>query len=172
MNQSVFLFLNNFAGQSDILDWIIIFCAQYLIFILTAGVLVFIYKDKQNIFWKFIIIFGGAIFAFIISQGINIFYPIIRPFLVLSDVNLLFTHGSIDSFPSGNATFALALAAGLFYYHKPLAWLYAAGALLIGVSRVIAGVHYPADIIAGYILGGAAIVIIYYLCNLYHKKNE
>jgi len=39
-------------------------------------------------------------------------------------------------------------------YHKKMGYLFIFFALLIGISRIIAGVHYPIDIMAGYGFGG------------------
>ena len=172
MNESLFLFLNNFAGQSNLVDAFLIFSAQYLIFFLIAGVLVFLFLKRENFLEKLLIIFGSAIIAWIFSQIINWIYPVARPFLAHPDINLLFEHGGHDSFPSGHATFAFALATVLFYYHKPLAWLYILGALLIGLSRIVAGVHWPIDILGGFILGGAVSVIIYFLYQKFKTDGK
>jgi len=67
------------------------------------------------------------------------------------------------SFPSGHATFAAALygfVLWLVYDTLPAAWRYVATAavtvviLAVGFSRLYLGVHYPSDVLAGYVLGG------------------
>lgn len=68
-----------------------------------------------------------------------------------------------SSFPSGHATLSMALLVVLAYIaHRlsgrrrtGLAAVLMAGAavLLIGLSRIYLGVHYPSDVIAGYLLG-------------------
>lgn len=64
------------------------------------------------------------------------------------------------SFPSGH-TGAAFLMATLITIHYPV-WALAAYplALLIGFSRVVLGVHYPSDIVAGAILGASCAVLI------------
>ena len=69
------------------------------------------------------------------------------------------------SFPSGHSTNAMSvygsLAAGT--RKKWLAVLAAALPLLVGVSRVVVGAHYPTDVLAGWLIGVAAIVVIPWL---------
>jgi len=101
------------------------------------------------------------------SRAIKYFYPSPRPFEVFDNIKLLFTHGGGDSFPSGHATFFMALAIALSAYHKRLGIVYIFGALAIGLARVIAGVHFPIDIIAGYILGGIIGIAVYKFFNKY-----
>lgn len=72
-----------------------------------------------------------------------------------------------SSFPSGHATFSLALYGFLTYflckhYPKYSALFITAGTiliLLIGFSRLYLGVHFPSDVIAGFALGGLWLLI-------------
>jgi len=74
-----------------------------------------------------------------------------------------------SSFPSGHA-FGAAVLCGLFGYlafkYLPGSWhvvmpiLLGLFAIAVGVSRVYLGAHYPTDVIAGWILGALAAIII------------
>ena len=57
------------------------------------------------------------------------------------------------SFPSDHATAAFAIAFGILFVARRTGWLFLAWAVLIGVSRVLAGMHYPTDVIAGAVVG-------------------
>ena len=64
-------------------------------------------------------------------------------------VHLPATH----SFPSGHATVSFACATVLAVAVPRLRWWLFALATLIGLSRVYVGVHYPADVLVGALLG-------------------
>ncbi len=58
------------------------------------------------------------------------------------------------SFPSGHTLHAVALGAVASVWYPPLAVLLAPFALLIAASRVVLGLHYPSDVLAGTVIGG------------------
>jgi membrane-associated phospholipid phosphatase len=60
------------------------------------------------------------------------------------------------SFPSDHATAAFAIAFGVLFVTRRPGWLFLIWAALIGTSRVLAGMHYPTDVLAGAVVGLAA----------------
>ena len=167
MNQQIFYFLNNFAGQSICLDSLIIFCSKYLIF----WVVVFFVccylcecsktKELLRCIKSGVIIIFSSFAIWGVSQIINSFYYSPRPFLVLDELNLLFVSGNGDSFPSGHTTFIFTLA--FMSYYCCSRWMsnfFVVVAFLIALSRIIAGVHWPLDIVGGIILAGVGTLLI------------
>ena len=69
------------------------------------------------------------------------------------------------SFPSGHAmNSAVCYGTGAMLIKKrSIRILTAVLPLLIGVSRVVLGVHYPTDVLAGWILGAAVLLLVSYL---------
>jgi membrane-associated phospholipid phosphatase len=61
-----------------------------------------------------------------------------------------------SSFPSGHAASAAAFAAGATMEMPELAPGVLVLALAVGASRVVTGVHYPSDVLAGFAIGAAA----------------
>lgn len=69
------------------------------------------------------------------------------------------------SFPSGHAMNSVTEFGGLAILYKHKIWkiLAIAMPILIGVSRVALGVHYPTDILAGWILGLIIVTCVHFL---------
>ena len=57
------------------------------------------------------------------------------------------------SFPSGHTMNAVNFALLFSFFYPPLAWLVVPFAILVGLSRIILGMHYPTDVLVGAVLG-------------------
>ena len=68
-----------------------------------------------------------------------------------------------SAFPSGHAAFFFSLAATAFFYDEIWGSIFLLGALIVSISRVIAGVHWKTDIIVGALIGIAASFSIHLL---------
>jgi undecaprenyl-diphosphatase len=184
MNDQIFFALHGLAHQSCPTDKIIIFLADYLPYILILLTIIYAFRAD---FGKFSLrhpfgIFKKRIGFLLDTLGLatiswlvaNILKGIInspRPFIVFKESIIpLFSHGGMDSFPSGHASFFSALALSMFLVNKKLGYIVAACALLIGITRIISGIHFPADIIFGYLIG-LLVVLLYHLLTRTKKKQ-
>ncbi|HOG46717.1 MAG TPA: phosphatase PAP2 family protein [Anaerolineae bacterium] len=93
-------------------------------------------------------------------KGLNLLYFRLRPFTAHDGVTLLFYHPSDSSLPSNAAAVAFTFAAGAARRSTWLGALGAALGVLLGLSRIIGGVHYPLDIVAGALLGVATLALV------------
>jgi undecaprenyl-diphosphatase len=80
------------------------------------------------------------------------------------------------SYPSGhavNAMSVLLLGALLLARSKRGVWVALAlsGAAIIGLSRLVLGVHYPTDIVGGWMLGAAAALIAWRIALVWETAN-
>ncbi|MEI8174609.1 MAG: phosphatase PAP2 family protein [bacterium] len=164
MNNQIFFFFYNLAHQSDFLDKLIIFLAVYFPFVVVfmAGIFLLMHHEvfkaksvlqillqkKKEILFVF---FSGFV-AYLLATILKLIFHTSRPFLALPDVHALFSETGF-AFPSGHAAFFSALGIALFFTHKKAGYVFISFALLIGLARIIAGVHFPIDILGGFILG-------------------
>jgi membrane-associated phospholipid phosphatase len=65
------------------------------------------------------------------------------------------------SFPSGHAVFTALLAASLWPgAPRLLRWALLAFAILAGLSRIVLGVHFPADVMGGALIGVVTALVV------------
>lgn len=83
-----------------------------------------------------------------------------RPFADF-EVTLLFYRPTDSSFPSNAATLGFAIAGGVWFYNRSWGWAMLAIAAIFGLSRIIGGVHFPLDVIAGAGLGWGAAWLVH-----------
>ncbi|MFA6353364.1 MAG: phosphatase PAP2 family protein [Candidatus Paceibacterota bacterium] len=176
MNNQIFLFFYNLAHQSKIFDSLIIFFAvyfPYIVVILIGLFLLFhhevlkaeepfqvLMEKKKEIFF---IVFSG-VSAWVVAVILKNLFHVSRPFLTLPDIHPLFMKTTF-SFPSEHAMFFSALAFSIFFLHKKAGYIFMFFVLIIGLSRIVSGVHFPADIFGGFILGFLLVYFINFFRN-------
>jgi undecaprenyl-diphosphatase len=166
MNIYLFNLIYGLAHQSIFLDWLFVFGSNSFgyIMIFLAFVFLFLHTDGvfdyrtpflqlKNKIKEIIFVFFSAVSAWIIQAVVKSFIISPRPFIFFENVKPLFLHGGMDSFPSGHSMFFAALAMSLYFVHKRIGFMYFIVALIVGLSRVASGVHFPIDILFGYIFG-------------------
>lgn len=135
--------------------------SDYFFILLSAVIAFMFYKTFGKAFWKYYLFllatvgFSDAIAAHVLKP----FFGRLRPCQVFEEVRIVSGCAGLYSFPSNHAINSMCIAGFIFFlgYKKfghGLIW----AALLVGTSRVYLGVHYPSDILFGFILG---IIISY-----------
>ncbi|TSC56690.1 MAG: Bacitracin transport permease protein BCRC [Parcubacteria group bacterium Greene0714_21] len=141
-------------------DLLTIFFAKYFGYVL-LGILAVLWLRN---FKKYLPLFWQAAAAAILSRGIiteaiRFFWHRSRPF-VEQNLTPLIDHSASASFPSGHASFYFAIGTVLYFYNKKAGMVFLLGATLIGIARVLAGLHWPSDIIGGAIIGIACGILV------------
>jgi undecaprenyl-diphosphatase len=54
----------------------------------------------------------------------------------------------------------MAVAACFLYGFRPLGWVWLVVAVLTGLSRVYVGVHYPSQVLLGWLCGAFAAMVV------------
>jgi undecaprenyl-diphosphatase len=83
-----------------------------------------------------------------------------RPFVAHPQIHAFLAHAPDPGFPSDHATAAFAIAAVLLLRLGRWALPVLLAAAALAMSRVLVGVHYPDDVLAGALLGTAAAVLV------------
>lgn len=159
LDTQLFFFLNAVAGWSPLSDAVVVFFAAYLSYVIPCILLLFVlvsaYPRREKIEILLVAAVSATIARYGVTELVRLVYHRPRPFLV-SPVHQLLTSNEW-SFPSGHAAVFFALATVVYLYHKKWGIFFFIAAVLMTTSRVIAGIHYPSDILGGALVGiGAA----------------
>jgi undecaprenyl-diphosphatase len=172
---SLFKFFNGFSGQSENFDWVIVFFAEYVPYLMVAAFLIVLIFQKSKFIQKSQFGLSAAIAAifsqYAIVSGIRFFYHHPRPFIAIENANKLFAETGY-SFPSAHATLFFALSAVIYRENKAVGIIFFVLSALMGMARVSAGVHYPFDILGGALLGTIAGFVSISLVKTYLLKRQ
>ncbi len=84
-----------------------------------------------------------------------------RPYQVLGDVCPGIDPLDAFSFPSGHTLHAVAFTVVATCHIPALAWVLVPFSMLVALSRIVLGLHYPSDVLAGAAIGaGVAGVVL------------
>lgn len=113
-------------------------------------------------------LFSAALAAFAIELPLYLLFKNTirrnRPADALGGFNAFLAPADKFSFPSGHTAAAFLMATLIASFYPEQTLLGYSIAALIGSSRVLLGVHFPTDIIAGIVLGvGSAALALEYL---------
>jgi undecaprenyl-diphosphatase len=165
MNASLSQWLFGFARFHPLLDAAIVFLARYFPYLLALAFLGFILNERgarRRLFLLFETALAILLSRGILTEGIRFFHAVQRPFEAWQAAPLIpETLG--NSFPSGHAAFFFALATVLFFHNKKWGAWFLFFAVINGVSRIVAGVHWPIDVAGGALIGIGSAAIVHLL---------
>lgn len=165
MNYWLFSLINDMANQSIVLDALMIVISKvvpYIYIFILAGLYMQGFRTR-NFKLRGESFATGVLFVICLLGSFilgSMFYEN-RPF-VDHNVVLIVNHAADASFPSDHAVGTMALACGILYYRWNLGTWMVYGSILVGISRVFVGNHYPGDILGAFIL-------VWILTALYNK---
>lgn len=119
-------------------------------FILAA---IFFFLQNHRLAYEIIL---GTLTLWLLVELVKAIIRRARPFVLLAQARIVGWRARGRSFPSGHTSQSFFLVTFLVqYFHLSLggaAWLYLL-ALVVGITRMYVGAHYPRDVMAGAILG-------------------
>ncbi len=153
---------HNLTGHSQWVNWIVVFFAQYLVYIL---ILVFVYFVLQAPQGRRLYLFSLAILSVILSRGIlteiiHFFFFRPRPFVTLSFMPLIYQPSTEASFPSGHMTLLVPICLALWQLSRKKGAWFLGLTVIVGMARIASGVHWPSDIVGGLVIGAASFALV------------
>lgn len=173
MDHSILYFLNSLPVKYPEFNLFFVFLASTfgIIVIFALAYFLLVHKDKKRGGQELILMVTVAVVAWLLAHVLKEIFQTERPFVNLPDVLNLFVEETGYAFPSGHATFYAALATMMWFYHKRIALVLALVAFLVGTSRVVVGIHWPIDVLGGYILGILISICAYFLMQKYWSRS-
>ena len=103
---------------------------------------------------------ASAALALLVNQAIAHIWSRPRPYAAHADASVFVARSHDPSFPSDHASAAFAIGVAVLCFDRLFGGIFLAAAVAIATGRVIAGVHYPADVLAGGLIGAASALLV------------
>lgn len=173
LDLSILQMYNQLAGRSHAFDLLVTVFTDYSPFLFAVLFLVyFVRRTPQREAMRRTILLSGiaGVLALTVTALIAAVFYRARPFTVLppDQIHLIIPHAADSSFPSDHTMGSAAFAAGMWRAPgRSARWVFLVTALLVGLSRLIAGVHWPSDVAGSFILGAAVAAGTFALKGLF-----
>lgn len=175
LHKSFFLWMNSFVVHYPEYNNITYLIAEKLDnYIIVAAILTLCYFTYQSIEGlslrrfifmtrEMILILISICASWFLSYLIKISLNMPRPYIrFATETTQLFNYAEgMHSFPSGHATLFMALAVMIGLHHKRAGYIFIIFAVLISIARVVSGIHFPIDILFGWIIGAGVSYLVY-----------
>lgn len=162
-NRSLFLYLNAITGVTGSALWVNITTLGDTLVLFSLALL--LVKRYPLLIWN---LFLAGIIVALIIHGLKEWLLVMRPpyYFGPDEINIVGKAHIAVSFPSGHTSAIFALV-GIIAMQVEIAsrwkWLLFGVGLLVGLSRIAVGVHWPMDVLGGiffgYLSGVAAVLL-------------
>lgn len=171
LNTHGFLLLNQLGNIAVIRDIVVAFAFTPILLIpvfLASFWLYYTKKKDDEKKGRLLFIFYAVMLAFVINLGIQQFVFMPRPLELLKNGgHFILSHVADNSFPSDHASAGIAFVTSLFLFDYAAFWYGILPLFIVMLlSRVIGGVHYPLDILWGTLVG-----ILSGYCMVFVRNN-
>lgn len=166
LNRAVFLWINQDAGHHYAwLDWLMMFLSDARNGVIPLVLIsVFVFWRSGTPGWRVV---AGMVLLVLLSDGsgalIKHAIAAERPCNVLDGVRLLAPYCGHNSFPSNHAMNMAAIATFIGWHYRIMIAPLTGLAVSVGLSRIYLGVHYPGDVLFGWICGAVIASVFYWL---------
>jgi len=165
LDTKLFFKLNSSAHKSKRGDFLIMFFGSRVAYPLAVAFPLYLFlvqtPMREGIILSVSALIAGLIARLIFGSSIRFFHPVPRPPMTHALKPLI--NLKSPSFPSGHALFFFALSTFVLFFYPLLGFIFLLITIGIATARVMAGVHYPSDMLAGCLIG----IVSAYLSYLY-----
>ena len=166
-----------FINQRLWVDWVgkvmhfITMLGNGKILLPAVWLLIFLF-DRRRFFRYSILIFLSSFFGWEIIQLLKDWVGRPRPYSVLSFVNVIGKPLKMGSFPSGHAQLIFTVATIVSNKYKRFRIPLISMAMIISISRVYLGAHFPLDVFAGGLIGYGVGKLALFIEEIYLKNRK
>jgi membrane-associated phospholipid phosphatase len=168
LDVSIFRALNDFCGWNPTFDRIVVHLEVIrgsLFMGIVGGLWYWPDKEMPRRRETLLTMILAVAVALVVNRVISLLLPFRdRPMYSLGANAPSFEwHADLEhwsSFPSDNATYLFAIAAGLWLISRPWGLFFGIFAAFAALARVFLGIHYPSDIVVGALIGIATSVVV------------
>lgn len=163
IDHAIFHFIND-SIANPILNWIMPIVTNennIAIPLVLFWLWLLFYKGKRGKIAAVLLLLTVILTDVIAAQIIKPWIGRIRPsHTMLDNINLLVSRGGKYGFVSNHAANTMAAATIIGYFYKKWKSVVITISIIVGFSRVYVGVHYPFDVIGGWLFGYALAWVI------------
>ena len=163
LNVQGFRIINDLSKDFSFLNLPFVFIAEYLLILIIVIALILFFTPLKQCRLMIICALLTVILAVIIRIPVSMLHSNLQPFAELENVNQLIEKTVGNSFPSDHAILIFSICVTFALFQKRFAWLWLTLASLVGVLRIWAGVHYPADVLTGALIAVIAAIIVFFI---------
>jgi len=161
----IFGFLHQFASHWPYFDLLLAYIAEGVPYVVVGAIVIIFASNKDKTLLYALV--SGILARSVFTQVLKDIFNRPRPSELLHLTTILFEHD--PAFPSGHASFMFALSFYcLLFGNKKVGFVLLLVALFNGLARVILGLHWPLDIVAGIMVG----FISAYLMHLFISRSK
>lgn len=176
LDLSIFYLINH-GLKSPLLDKVLPYFSDFELFLIPLIIFAIFALIKWRLKALWIMLILGAAIGLtdtISFYGIKSLVARPRPYHVLDNVNVLkeWGYSSSFSFPSSHCANSFAIVTVLGWFYPKTTFILIPTALLVALSRVYGGVHYPSDALGGAVLGMTCAAIVLLISGALKAKWE
>lgn len=168
LDVSIYRTLNDFCGWSPALDRLVVH-GEVIKGVLFMGIVGWLWywpdKEMPRRRETLLIIILSVALSLILNRAISTVVPFrYRPMYSIGANPPTFEwHADQEnwsSFPSDNATYLFAIAAGFWLISRGWGFIFGLFAAFVALARVFLGIHYPSDVLVGALIGIATSLTV------------